>query len=76
MKKPRFTESKIEMILKEVGNGMKVADICRKHGISNVTSCNLKSKYGGAESSEQKHVKAECSLPEILLLDNDPEFLG
>jgi len=32
MKKTRFTETQIVAILKETDAGMKVADICRKHG--------------------------------------------
>ncbi|WP_156478827.1 transposase, partial [Alcanivorax sp. NBRC 102028] len=35
MKKSRFTETQIVSILKEVDAGMKVEEICRKHGISN-----------------------------------------
>lgn len=40
MKKSRFTETQIVSILKEVDAGMKVEEICRKHGISNATCCN------------------------------------
>jgi len=32
MKKTRFTDTQIVAILKEADAGMKVADICRKHG--------------------------------------------
>jgi putative transposase len=44
-------------ILKEADAGMKVADICRKHGISEPTYYNWKSKYGGLEASELKRIK-------------------
>jgi putative transposase len=36
---------------------MKVADVCRKHGISQPTYYAWKSKYGGMNVSELKRVK-------------------
>jgi putative transposase len=57
MKKSRFTESQIVAILKETDAGLKVADICRKHGISQPTYYNWKSKYGGLGVSELKRIK-------------------
>ena len=57
MKKTRFTESQIVSILKEVDAGFKVEDICRKHGISNATYYNWKSKYGGMEASDVKRMR-------------------
>lgn len=57
MKKSRFTESQIVAIIKEADSGMKVADICRKHGISQPTYYNWKSKYGGLGVSELKRIK-------------------
>ena len=57
MKKSRFTESQIVAILKETDTGMKVAEVCRKHGISQPTYYNWKSKYGGMSVSELKRVK-------------------
>lgn len=57
MKKIRFTETQIVSILKEADAGMKVDDICRKHGISNATYYNWKSKYGGMEASDIKKLK-------------------
>jgi putative transposase len=57
MKKTRFTETQIVAILKESDAGMKVADICRKHGISHATYYNWKSKYGGMEASDLKRMK-------------------
>lgn len=56
MKKSRFTETQIISILKEVDAGLKVEDICRKHGISNATYYNWKSKYGGMEASDVKQL--------------------
>lgn len=57
MKKSRFTESQIVAILKETDTGMKVAEVCRKHGISQPTYYNWKSKYGGMSVSDLKRVK-------------------
>ncbi|MQW60967.1 transposase, partial [Sinorhizobium meliloti] len=47
MKKQRFTEEQIIAVLKEQEVGVKVADLCRKHGISEATFYNWKAKYGG-----------------------------
>ncbi len=47
MKKSRFTESQILAILMESGPGITIAEVCRKHGISNVTFQQWKSKYAG-----------------------------
>jgi len=57
MKKSKFTESQIVAILKEADAGMKVADVCRAHGISQPTFYNWKSKYGGLEVSELRRIK-------------------
>lgn len=37
MKKQRFTEEQIIAVLKEQEAGAKVADLCRRHGISEAT---------------------------------------
>ncbi len=57
MKKSRFTETQIVSILKGADAGMKVADVCRKHGISQPTYYNWKSKYGGMSASKLKRIK-------------------
>lgn len=58
MKKQRFTEEQIIGVLKEQEAGVKAADLCRKHGISEATFYNWKAKYGGMEVSEAKRLKA------------------
>ena len=45
MKKSRYTESQIMSILKEAESGVSAADLCRKHGMSDATFYNWRSKY-------------------------------
>ena len=58
MRRSRFTEEKIIGILKEHQAGMSAADLCRKHGISDATFYNWRSKYGGMDVSDAKRLKA------------------
>ncbi|MBV1824623.1 IS3 family transposase [Komagataeibacter oboediens] len=58
MKRSRFTEEQIIGILKEQETGLKVFDLCRKHGISDATFYKWKTRYGGLEVSEAKRLKA------------------
>lgn len=57
MKSSRFTETQIIAILKEADAGVLIKDICRKHGISDATYYNWKSKYGGMAASDLKRMK-------------------
>jgi len=57
MKRQRFTEEQIIGILREQDAGAKVADLARKHGISEATLYNWKAKYGGLDVSEAKRLK-------------------
>lgn len=52
MKRTRFTEEQIIAILKEQETGVPVADLCRKHGVSNASIYKWKAKYGGMDVSE------------------------
>ena len=58
MKRSRFTEEQIIGILKEHEAGVPVADLCRKHGVSNASLYNWKAKYGGMDVSEARKLKA------------------
>ncbi len=57
MKRITFTEAQILGILKEQEQGLKVAEICRKHGISDATFFNWKNKYSGMSLNELKRMK-------------------
>jgi putative transposase len=38
--------------------GVPVAELCRKHGMSDATFYNWKSKYGGLEVSEARRLRS------------------
>jgi putative transposase len=58
MKRKRFTEEQIIMILREQEAGAKTADLARKHGVSEATLYNWKAKFGGMDVSDAKRLKA------------------
>jgi putative transposase len=57
MKGSRFTETQIFAILKDAESVSLVKDVCRKHGISDATYYNWKSKYGGITVPDLKRMK-------------------
>lgn len=80
--KKRFSEEQIIGILKEAESGMKVAELCRKHGIAEATYYNWKAKFGGmtvsdaqrlkaleAENAKLKRLLAEAMLDNVALKD-------
>jgi putative transposase len=58
MRKSRFSEEEIIGVLKEHQAGLPLADLCRKHGISDATFYHWRSRYGGMEVSDAKRLKA------------------
>ena len=58
MRKGRFSEEQIIAVLKEQQAGVPVADLCRKHGISDATFYAWRSKYGGMEVSDARKLRA------------------
>ena len=57
MKKVRHSEEQIINILKEAEAGIAVAELCRKHGVSDQTYYNWKAKYGGMTVSDARKLK-------------------
>lgn len=57
MKKIKFSENQIIKILQEKEQGFTVAELCRKHGISEATYYNWKNKYSGMTVNELKRLK-------------------
>ena len=57
MRKSKFTESQIVAILAEGESGLAVGDVCHKHGISNATYYQWKSKYAGVSANELKRTR-------------------
>ena len=58
MRQSRFTEEQIIAILAEQERGMKTAEVCRKHGISQNTFYKWKSKFGGLDVSDARKLKS------------------
>ncbi len=57
MRGKRFSEEQIINILKEADAGMPPAELCRKHGVSQGTYYNWKSKYGDMTVSDARRLK-------------------
>ncbi len=82
MKASRFSDAQKAFIIKQNGDGMAVAEICRKAGISQATFFNWKKKYAGmlpsemrrlreleAENARLKKIVADLSLDKEMLQD-------
>lgn len=57
MQKSRFTQEHIQAVLEDAEKGMKIRDICAKHGISDSTFYKWRSKHNGAHYSEAKRIE-------------------
>jgi putative transposase len=57
MKKSKFTEEQIAFALRQAETGTRVAEVCRKMGISEQTYFRWKKKYGGLGVSELRRLR-------------------
>jgi putative transposase len=57
MKASRFSEAQKAFILKQGADGVPVAEICRKAGISQATYFNWKKRYDGMTPPEMRRLK-------------------
>ena len=57
MKTKRYSTEQIIGILKEAEAGLPVKELCRKHGVSDATIYNWKSKFGDMTVSDARRLK-------------------
>ena len=55
--KKRFTEEQILQVLNEARQGQKIAEICRKNGISEVTFYKWRNKFNGMALPDAKRLR-------------------
>jgi len=55
--KKRYSEEQIIGFLNEVDAGIPVKELCRKHGFSEASYYNWRSKFGGMSVPEAKRLK-------------------
>ena len=82
MSRKKYTESQMAMVVKELENGARIGDLCRKLGVTEATVYNWKKKYSGLstpeirklrlleeENSKLKRLVADLSLDKVMLQD-------
>ena len=82
MKRSKFSEAQIAFVLKQAEEGIAIAEVCRKSGISEATFYAWRKKYAGLLPSEMrrlrqleeengklKRIVADLSLDKAMLQD-------
>ena len=57
MKASKFSDAQKAFVLKQAEDGVPVAEVCRKAGISQATFFNWKKKYGEMLPNEMRRLK-------------------
>jgi putative transposase len=57
MRGTRHNEEQVIAILKPADSGVKTADLCRQHGVTEATYYRWKAKYGGMDVSDARKLK-------------------
>ena len=57
MRKSRFSEGQIVVVLKQAEDGVPIQDLIRKYGICEQTFYRWKKKYGGLDASELQQLR-------------------
>jgi putative transposase len=57
MTRKRHTEEQIITVLKDAQAGIRVQELCRKHGISDATFYKWMTKYAGLDVSDVKKLR-------------------
>lgn len=69
MKASKFSDAQKAFILKQGSDGISVAEICRRAGISQATYFNWKKKYDGLLPTEMKRLEDEHGKLRKLVAD-------
>ncbi|MBV8096876.1 MAG: transposase [Acetobacteraceae bacterium] len=70
MTRQRYTDEQIAGIIAEQQGGMKIADLCRKHGVSQSTFMNWKKARSGNGNGEPKAKAGRQQLPPATRAEN------
>ncbi len=83
MPRRKFTDAQVALVVRELENGARVEDVCRKLGVSDAIVYNWKKRYAGMGTTEvrrlcfleEENVKlkrlvADLSLDKVMLQDS------